>query len=199
MRDTWYSDNRDVVKWSALHSLATDNHLASIVQVLFLQAGEPPTLSFDGNPLPIPGAVWRHFRDFLAVERLAASFGCAIHVYDQLFSSRTRRAYVDELLAFLPSAKGPRLVFLDPDAGLEPGRLSGRHVALADVRRVWNFLAPGEWLAVYQHASRDRQWRERAHAAFSTACGHAHVRQFVGFRLAHDVILLAAERPDAVA
>lgn len=194
MRDTWYSDNRDIVKWSAVFALTREHKLRAVVQALFLQKGERPALSFDGQPLPIPDAVWQHFRNVRGVEALAPLLDCSVHVFDQPYSLRTRRSYIADFCRLLASLPSPKLVLLDPDTGLQPGHLTSRHVAVDDVRNIWGVLGPCDWLAVYQHASREKGWRDRTIATFSRACDHSYVRVFVGHRLAHDVIVLATER-----
>ena len=194
MRDTWYSDNRDIVKWSAVSALVRQHKVRAVIQALFLQPGERPQLSRDGQHLAIPDSVWQHFRNVRAVESLGPAFGCQVHVFDEPYGPRVRREYIAKLEKRIVRLPSPKLVLLDPDTGLQPTHLTSRHVAIEDARRLWRTLEPSDWLTIYQHASREKGWRDRTTALFRSACRDAAVSVFVGHRLAHDVIVLAGQR-----
>jgi len=69
VRDTWYADKRDLVKWGTLAHLAERHSLAAIVQVAYLRLGTRDPLKEGGReiPTPLPQEVWAFFRDVTAV------------------------------------------------------------------------------------------------------------------------------------
>ena len=48
-------------------------------------------------------------------------------------------------------AKGHRIIFLDPDTGLELERASLKHVLESELGEIWEQMAPGDVLVFYQH------------------------------------------------
>jgi len=44
MKDTWYGDRRDLVKWGTLVHLARSEQIMTVIQVAFLRKGERPPL-----------------------------------------------------------------------------------------------------------------------------------------------------------
>jgi len=62
MRDKWYADNRDLVKWGVLLTLAERYAATHILQVLYYRPTEWAQLELDGEQAPLPAAVIRHSR-----------------------------------------------------------------------------------------------------------------------------------------
>ena len=54
MRDRWYGDKRDLVKWGVLLNLATDHGAGKILQITYFRPGEWPPLEIDGKERSIP-------------------------------------------------------------------------------------------------------------------------------------------------
>ena len=59
MKDIWYGDEGDVVKWSVLLHLARSEGLRLIVQVAFFRH-EEPALETPDCEVDIPDEVWEH-------------------------------------------------------------------------------------------------------------------------------------------
>src|SRR6266536_621792 len=94
MRDQWYGDNRDLVKWGVLMTLAGDHAAQRILQVAYFRPGEWALLDIDGLQRPIPDAVLRHFRDVRSISGL--SDGPRIEVLEAPFVDR--RKYIEAVL-----------------------------------------------------------------------------------------------------
>ena len=63
MRDKWYSDNRDLIKWSVLLLLARRAGVDRIIQIALLNPSDFGQIEIDGEPHQIPSEVLSHFRD----------------------------------------------------------------------------------------------------------------------------------------
>ena len=62
MREKWYGDNRDLVKWGVLLHLAQDYEVDRILQVAYVRPTTWESLEINGVSKPLPAAVIRHFR-----------------------------------------------------------------------------------------------------------------------------------------
>ena len=51
MKDTWYGDNRDIVKWGTLAHLAARESIKTIVQIPYLRPGDRPPLQTGSGEL----------------------------------------------------------------------------------------------------------------------------------------------------
>lgn len=194
MRDTWYADQRDLVKWGTLAHLAERHSLAAIVQVAYLRSGERNALLSGDGEVPIPRAVWSFFRDVRAVRDLGRLLHREIIVIDEPFRPRRRQQYREAVVESLRSIEGRKIVLLDPDTGIAPAKPSGKHATAEDIAAVWEVLQPGDWIAVYQHRSRSKTWKQDARERFAAVCGDA-VCQFAAPKIASDVLFLAEQKP----
>lgn len=70
MRDEWYGDKRDLVKWGILIVLAEQAGLQHIVQIAYYRPTTWPLLNIDGIDVPIPPPVLSHSRNVGDVIRL---------------------------------------------------------------------------------------------------------------------------------
>lgn len=71
MRDQWYGDNRDLVKWGGLLELVRRHSVKHVLQVLYLRpSDEWGRLEIDGHKVDLPEAV---------VSALLASHCCMCH------------------------------------------------------------------------------------------------------------------------
>ncbi len=194
MRDDWYGDKRDLVKWGVLFHLARHYRVRAIIQVPFLRARitEGPWLESNRRRWLIAAEVWLHFRNLLDIRRLGRRCRLAIDVLDTRFDPLTRKSYIGEVVRQLGTYEMQKIVLLDPDTGLEPRRRTGSHVGLDEVAAVWRTLASGDWLVLYQHARRVKGWRGGARETFARACRVevARVRSFWSTS-ASDVVLFA--------
>lgn len=194
MKDTWYGDHRDLVKWGTLAHLAQRHALAAIVQVAYLRPGKRPLLHDGRAEVPISPAVWAFFRDPGAVRGLAGTLKCRIVPLHDTFVPRQRKQYREKIIEAVRAVEGAKIVLLDPDTGIAASRATGKHVTTEDMTAVWQVLASGDWLAVYQHRYRDKCWREKARAKLAAVCGTS-VELFSAPDVASDVVFLAAQRP----
>jgi hypothetical protein len=118
VKDKWYGDNRDLVKWGVLLCLASQFKAGKIVQVAYYR---PETIEIDGVRHLMPDAVIRHFSRHVADIARLGSASIQIEVFDLPLLSRD--AYmkgVHAALVNLISSASPCIIFLDPDTGLEP-------------------------------------------------------------------------------
>lgn len=195
MRDRWYGDDRDVVKWSALIHLAQREAVSKVLHVAMYRVDRPPApLTTAYGRVDLPPAVFRHFRDLNDVQRLAEATGLAIEVVKEPFVNRA--SYFSSICDRVRAQNMPVIVFLDPDVGLA-SELSGLdHVTSTEVAAVFASLHPGDHLVCYQHARRQKDWRGRARRAFANAPGVPSFDvEVLRSELARDVLLLAVKRP----
>lgn len=195
MRDRWYGDDRDVVKWSAVVHLARREAIAEVLHAaLYRPEDEWPRLATARGPAALPDEVVRHFRDLADLRRLAAAARLRIETVTEPFVDRD--AYFGRVCARVRAYDAPVLVLLDPDVGLAPdGDAGPQHVASADVAAVFGALPPGGLLACYQHARRQKDWRGRARRAFANAPGVPSFEvEALRSDLARDVLLLAVKK-----
>lgn len=200
MRDRWYGDNRDVVKWSTLVHLARREAVPAILYVAMYRADAAPApLTTAHGKVAPPSEVLRHFRDLDDVQRLAGATGLEIQVLKDPFTDRT--AYFGRVCDRVRAPRRePLLVLLDPDIGLAPDTPGPEHVTSAEVAAVFDALRPGDILVCYQHARRQKDWRGRARRAFANAPGLPSFDvEVLQSELARDVLMLAVKKADDLA
>ena len=207
MKEKWYADGRDLVKWGALVHLAKEQQVDEIVQIAMLTSEERAELEVNGKSFAIPNKVWGHFREFRDIARLGDEIGVKIEVLDQKFEHEKRNAYFDARVKDVEDRKNRKLiVFLDPDTGLQPekSQVTEKHVRKKEVERLYNVLRLGDWLALYQHGwwPKERSWQEISKERFASTCG-VHITRIMSFSAsssldadgaAKDVVLLAVEK-----
>ena len=170
MRNQFYSDRKDIWKWSLLLELAGDTH--HVYQVAMLTRDEGEHTLDEGDPWPCSNLVRAFFdrerrskaHDIYRVEGLINGritvlnrLGCEY----QFYSNRSRDHYFTRVLETIKTDNGKRkLVFLDPDNGLEVKNSNQKHVRSQEICRVWNALNPGDYMVLYQHHSRDFKMRQ---------------------------------------
>ena len=180
MRDKYYSDDRDLVKWATLAHIAAEFRLQTILQVPYWRPEKiHPHFSFMGKRVPVSNKVWTFFRNIHSIDRLGSQIGVSIAVVDREFNPDQRDAYVSEVKAKILQASHPVALFLDPDTGLQPKRCRPEHTATWEIQALWPLLEMREWLILYQHARRTSNWRESVADELSSLCGHmkAHIVQ----------------------
>ncbi len=177
MRDKWYGDKRDYVKWSVLLQLASQYGASRVIQVAYYR---PETLDksieIDGHKYLMPDAVIRHLsRNVMDIERLIHS-GVEIKVFNSPLSDR--ETYLRKVLVELPalSVHSPCIIFLDPDTGLEPKKPLLEHVLESEIAEIWNAMRANDVLVFYQHATtrnakKGRQWVEPKRRQVESALG----------------------------
>ena len=84
MKDQYYGDHRDLVKWGALLHLAQVYGLQRIIQVAYWRNTEWAPIEIDGTEYPLPEPVIHHFRSVRNIVSLTGD--PAIQVLDSTFS-----------------------------------------------------------------------------------------------------------------
>jgi hypothetical protein len=196
MRNQWYGDHRDLLKWGVLLHLARKYHLELVIQIAYLTLDDPvPTIDGELGETRVAPEILGHFRNIHHIAGLADSTGVRIEVFDHEFKTHSRDQYTAEVVKRIHALDGkPIAVLLDPDTGILENPKSPKHVTPKEVSAIWNALRPKDWLVLYQHASRDRNWREVRCNTFTVACPGAQVIQFRSGNGARDVAFFAAPR-----
>jgi hypothetical protein len=198
MQPIWNGDRRDRVKWGAIYHLATQHNIRNIIWVLFHRDQTDQTLQTDNGAIPIPEPVWSHFSDLHRIRKLWDATERTLDIFDQPFDHPTRREYITSLIARLNQLPSRRLVFLDPDTGIEPGTATVQHVTEQDIGEIWNQLTVDDMLLVYQHADHTGTWLEQHRQQLSRACNGENVGAIRGQNIAGDVAILFATKAGVV-
>lgn len=197
MQDWYYADHRDLLKWSVLVLLAQRHRLSRIVQVAYLRPSMFPTIDMGGQERELPSEVRAHFRDINNIATLRNDI--SVSVFDRVFDDR--KAYQEAAIRYLANlGSEPRLVFLDPDTGLEPaGRPELKHVLDAEAHAIWSELKAEEVFAFYQHKTNraGNPWIEEKRIQLEKALKVKEGTVQVGksIRIANDVVIFYAVKP----
>lgn len=196
MRDKWYADKRDLVKWGSLVALAEQYDAKHILQILYYRQAEWPEIDLNGHQVPLHSAVTRHFR--LCARAVEIEIPAEVEILADTFADRAQYHQV-----VLDRVRGrqttPGIILLDPDTGLEPQRPSLAHVLSREVADVWTQLVAGDMLALYQHQTNrnGRPWISAKKGQFERAIGlrrgAAGLARSKG--IARDVVLFYAQKP----
>jgi hypothetical protein len=195
MRNKWYGDKRDVVKWSVLIQLANIKAASRILQIAYFREDDPNHIEIDGNDYNIPAEVMAYFRDINKIHSLPSHV--KVTVFDKAIVDRNE--YLDEANKFVASFKEERcIVFLDPDTGIEPANHNLNHVRNEEAKAYWNILKHLDVLALYQHQTNrnGEAWEEPKRMQFEDAIGvpHGVVKTGRGLHVARDVVLFYAQK-----
>jgi hypothetical protein len=172
MRDFWYSDNRDLLKWALLIHLADKHKLKTIIQVPFWRReNKQMYFTLRDKRIPIPDEVWSFFRDIRHIKQLGSKCGITLKVVGEEFTHPERLKYSTLVVQYLKGCKGSLLLFLDPDTGLEPQKPNEKHVSLKELQNAWANLHVGDFMVLYQHARREKNWCKNVKDQVSKACG----------------------------
>lgn len=168
LRDRWYGDNRDLVKWGLLVELAARYRAKHILQVLYFRATIWKHLKIDGDTVELSPEVIQHFRKAASIAAMQCS--AQIEVISDSFEKRSD--YLEIVLKRIHSRKRlPGIVFLDPDTGLASSKPKLEHVLDSEVRAIWDNLSTGDVLVFYQHQTNrnGEPWMEPKKAQFERA------------------------------
>ena len=205
MRNEWYGDKRDFLKWPSLLYLAQRKYKKRIFQVAMCTDTQPPypaVKTLNGQPVEcqdITRRVADHFRcrnDLHGIKAVGEPFGIEIEVWVEQFTHATRGEYFAHVLREIGTPAIPTVWFFDPDTGIEPeSGASGKHVRLQELSDAFGKLSPGDWLACYQHAPRKQDWRTQARTRLSQQLGrHESKVEVFTSDYAKDAIILAVEK-----
>lgn len=209
MRDLWYGDRRDLVKWATLVGLAQKFQMRHVLQVLYYRSNAWESIDIDGAKFEIPPSVIAHFRDVGKVCGMECQL--TIEIVREPFKHARREEYFQTIkTAIAKRNASPGIVFLDPDTGLEPpsGRSVGNghrckarseHVCEIELANLWELLSKGDTLVLYQHRIREKSWREGKLRQFTEALGlHDSVSDSIGIafadQIANDVAFYFVQR-----
>jgi hypothetical protein len=155
MRNQWYGDGRDLIKWGVLVHLAEKWKLEAIIHVAYLRPNDPcPRIVGEEKPVALPQQVCDFFcRDIHDVKQLKSINKIRIEIFDEPFDGKDRNGYGDQIIKFIRRVRsGPVVVFLDPDTGIAEKNPKTQHVTPKDVKKIWKELDKDDWLILYQHA-----------------------------------------------
>lgn len=194
MQGLWYGDRRDRVKWGALVHLANTKGIRCIVQVAYFRHGTDLKLQTEEGEVELPVQVWNHFSNLRHIERLGEATGLKIIVLDQLFDPGKRSDYINMIGLHLEEInkeiKSRKIIFLDPDTGIEPENAKPEHVTEHDLREIWNRIKNGDLLAIYQHADHTKKWLDERKQKMSNTCDGVCINTILGKDIASDVAIL---------
>jgi hypothetical protein len=201
MRDKWYADKRDLVKWGGIMHLLNDKNLGikKVIQIAYYRKDNWPPLNFNGDDIPIPEKVLNFFRDITLIKNLDKR----IEVFNQEFDHKDRQKYTDDLCKTLKGIQERKIVFLDPDTGLEPKKCKVENVKHSEVKQIFDSLKPGDFLVFYQHKffpknDNGKTWDEIRHSELAEACeiSKGKIRTWKANKIANDVIFFFTEKED---
>jgi hypothetical protein len=194
MRERWFADDRDLIKWAVLIQLAKSSALRTIVQIpYFRPENYRPRFHFLRD-LCVSDEVWKFFKNLKSVERLGEP-GIEIKVFlDEEFNSHDRSFFSQKITAYLEGCDRPLLLFLDPDTGLEPKTATVTHVTKKEVGHAWAGLKKDDWLVLYQHARRQKEWKTDVSHELRQICQGANVEVARSDDIGKDVALLCARK-----
>ncbi|MGP8049199.1 MAG: hypothetical protein ACLPYB_01190 [Desulfobaccales bacterium] len=196
MRDKFYSDNRDLVKWAVLHRLAEIYNARRILQIAFYRPSEFPKVTVDGKEHKIPQQVISHFRDLQKIENINSEI--QVDVFADLFDDRTD--YLQSVKKFLSKFQAERcVVFLDPDTGLAPQNPNFDHVLESEAKTIWKATKSGDVYVFYQHQTNmaGQPWMEPKRSQLENALdlNEGSIKVACGLKIARDVVFFYAPKP----
>lgn len=191
MKDKWYGDDRDLVKWGILLHLARSFSAKRILQVAYFRRSTWAKIEIGGQEYPIPSAVIKHFRNLLNIQNLSSAV--QIQILDSMLTNRDQ--YKQDVVAKVVDGQHPCVVFLDPDTGLEPPRSRPglEHVLDSELAYIWKEMSISDVLVFYQHmTNRNGQpWIEPKRSQFERALKlpHGSTKVARGLGIAADIAL----------
>jgi hypothetical protein len=192
MRDKWYADKRDLVKWGGIMHLIKDRDIEKVVQVAYYREDKWPPLNFNGVDIQVPQEVLKHFRNIKLIKKLDSR----IQVFDQKFKHEDRQKYTDDLCKMLAEIQEMKIVFLDPDTGLEPLKCRPENVKRKEVKQIFGSLNTGDILVFYQHKFFHPQWDKIRRTQFADACRvpEDRIETWKATKIANDVIFFFVKK-----
>jgi hypothetical protein len=206
MRDRWYGDKRDIVKWGAILVLARKQSINTVLQVALYRPDPPKKyhLTINGTTEFLPNEVIRHFRDIDQIKRIEKKAKIRIHIHKDLFQWRPgfrtredfRKSYFNEVARKITEYREAVIVFLDPDTGIAPKTYGYEHVTPKEIKTILRAMKPGDWLLFYQHAQLgDGNWRNSTKGKFGQAVNSTvPIDTITCEEIASDVAFFTVER-----
>lgn len=170
MKDQWYGDNRDLVKWGVLSELARRFDADHILQVLYYRPSKWAEFEIDGELVELPSEVIQHFRTATNISTMESA--ARLEVLADAFENRDQ--YLQTVLQRIKEHAPSRgIVFLDPDTGLESRSPGPEHVLTSEITAIWREMAVRDVLVLYQHQTNrsGSPWIEPKRVQFESALG----------------------------
>ena len=208
MRNEWYGDKRDFLKWPALLYLARRQKIGRIFQVAMCTDAVPthPKIKTLNGQMVECQDISRHVADHYhrhndlnGIRAVGKHFGIDIEVWLEQFTHATRVEYFQEVLKEIRKSTARTVWFFDPDTGIEPPKSEAdkTHMRLQELSNTFALLRPRDYLACYQHAWWKQDWRTQARTRLSEhmSVDENEVEVFTS-DYSKDVIILAVERKE---
>jgi hypothetical protein len=191
MKDIWYSDKRDLIKWAVLFQLANKFQIDRILQIAYYRPCEYEKIDLDGDKINIPPEVIAHFRNITNIENI--NHKVKVAVLNKTLEDRS--SYFKAIVEFMSKySKQKCIIFLDPDTGLEPeGKSSKEHVLESEASGIWKEMKIGDIFVLYQHQTNraGKPWinnkKEQLEKAIRVSKGSIKVAH--GSKIANDVVI----------
>lgn len=196
MKDIWYGDNRDIVKWGGLFHLCEQKKIKHVLHVAYYRDYKWPLIMFDGVSVDIPKEVLKHFRNIEGVKCLGKSIDVEVTLLKNKFEHRERLEYHKEVCREIKHLHDKKIVFLDPDTGLSPMNCKAEHVKCSEVSSIWKSMRQDDILVFYQHRFRDKNWIKIRKDELAESCDvvQTKVQIWEAKDIANDVVFYFIEK-----
>ncbi len=198
MKNQWYADIRDLIKWGGIVHLCETTQIKYVIQVAYLTDSPRlwSPLNFDGKDVPIPGHVITHFRSIGDIKRLGKKAGITIDVVKAEFSRSDRKAYGEAICKRIEKQPQRKIVLLDPDTGLAVKNAQEKHVKPEEVLLIWQALKPRDFLVLYQHKPRKSEWKNvrRKELAKALSVKENTIRMWEAMEKVRDVVFFFCKK-----
>jgi hypothetical protein len=202
VKDKWYGDKRDLVKWGVLLTLAKMFSARRILQVAYYRPDLPEEflqLEIDGKEYTLPEEVKNHFLNISNIRHMLSE--TPIDVLADEFKNNDRDLYHQNVINNITNGAHPCLVFLDPDTGLAPpsSKCKLEYVSEDEIKAIWSKLNRGDILACYQHrTNRDgnETWADAKKKQFEKALDlpYGSSKLVQGTKIAGDAVILYCQK-----
>lgn len=90
----------------------------------------------------------------------------SVRVIDSDFNNAARGRYIRDVCKKI-RAHGPVIAFLDPDTGISSTQVAEQYVLPQEAALVFDAVAPGSCLLVYQHNTQQKEWKTKRLASLN--------------------------------
>jgi len=196
LKDKWYADKRDLIKWGGIVHLCKTRGINHVIQAAYFRESTWPQLNFGYKDTPIPGDVIAHFRDIEDIKRLGKKTGLNIEVVKGGFTQRSREAYTANLCKRIRDYTQRLILFLDPDTGVAPKNAKAEHIKPEEINLIWHALKPKDVLVLYQHSFREADWQQIRKEQLAESCNldKNRIGEWSAPKIAHDVVFFFCEK-----
>lgn len=196
MKDEWYADKRDLIKWGGIAHLCNTTGVNHVIQAAYFRESPRLTLQFNSEEVLLPSAVVSHFRDIEGIRSLGTNIGVTIEVVKSEFNKQSREAYTEAICQLIQRHRQRQIVFLDTDTGLATKNAKAEHIKPEEIYLIWQSLKRGDILVLYQHKFREKNWRQIRKEQFAEACNlnKGRISEWSAPKIADDVVFFFCEK-----